>query len=299
MNVTITGATGLIGRRVAKIALASNHRVYALGRRSVAGLPPGAQTAVWDALAGPPPGEALDGADAVVHLAGEPVAQRWTAEAKQRILDSRVLGTRRLVEALAAREPRPAVLVSASAVGYYGSRGDEILTEPTAPGSGFLAEVCQAWEAEADRAAEWGIRVVKLRIGVVLAEGGGALARMVPVFRAFLGGRVGSGRQWMPWIHLEDLAALVLHLVTHPVSGAVNAVSPNPATNAAFTRALAAALGRPALLPAPGFLLRAVFGEMAEVLLSSQRVLPEAARRSGFIHHYPELDGALKNILRR
>lgn len=299
MKVTITGATGLIGRRVSKVAQAANYSVFALGRRGVEGLPPGAQVSVWDAPAGPPPAESLAEAEAVIHLAGEPVAQRWTAEAKRRIRDSRVLGTRNLVDALAALERRPAVLISASAVGYYGSRGDEILTEPTPPGSGFLSQVCQAWEAEADRAAELGIRVVKLRTGVVLAEKGGALERMVPVFRAFLGGRVGSGRQWMPWIHLDDLAALVLHVLTHPVSGAVNAVSPHPATNAAFTRALAAALGRPAVLPAPGFVLRAVFGEMAEVLLASQRVLPEAARRSGFSFHYPELDSALKNILRR
>jgi uncharacterized protein len=297
MNVTITGASGLVGRRLIKVVRASNHTVHALGRHG-AGMPPDVRLSVWNALEGPPPPQSLADADAVIHLAGEPVAQRWTPAARRRIRDSRVLGTRRLVDALAALPRKPEVLVSSSAVGYYGSRGDEVLTEHAPPGSDFLAEVCQAWEAEADRAAELGIRVVKVRTGIVLAEEGGALAKMLPAFRLFLGGRLGPGRQWMSWIHLDDLAGLMLYALSHPMSGAVNGTSPHPVANAEFTRTLAAVLRRPALFPVPAVALRAVFGEMAQALLSSQRALPEAARNAGFTFRYPDLEHALRNLLR-
>lgn len=298
MKVTVTGASGMIGRRLVKLLRAADHSVHVLSRGGRAEVPPGVRVSRWNATEGAPPAESLAGADAVVHLAGEPVAQRWTAASKQRIRDSRVVGTRNLVDALAALPRRPAVLISSSAVGYYGSRGDQVLTELAPPGEDFLAEVSKAWETEADRAAALGIRVVKLRTGVVLADKGGALARMTPIFRWCLGGVAGSGRQWMSWIHLDDLAGLILFALGHPVCGAINATAPHPATNAEFTRTLAAAMGRPAILPAPAFALRAAFGEMAQVLLSSQRAIPEAARRAGFAFRYPELDHALRNVLR-
>lgn len=298
MNVTITGASGTIGRRLVKAVGAANHSVGVLARHVRTDMPAGVRVWEWDAVKGPPPPESLADADAVIHLAGEPVSQRWTAAAKDRIRDSRVQGTHHLVEGLAALPRRPSVLISASAVGYYGSRGDEVLTEHAPAGTGFLSEVCQAWEAEADRACALGIRVVKIRTGVVLAKKGGALGKMLPLFRAYLGGTAGSGRQWMSWIHQDDLTALMVHALVHPMAGAVNATAPHPATNAEFTRALAAALGRPAMLPVPGVVLRVLLGEMSEVLLASQRVLPEAARRAGFAFRYPELDHALKNLLR-
>ena len=293
MNITITGASGLIGRRLVKTLAAANHTVRVLSRHA------GAGGWVWDPEAGPPPAESLTGADAVVHLAGEPVAQRWTAAAKERIRSSRVAGTRQLVDALAALPRRPGVLVSASAVGYYGNRGDDLLTEQAPPGTGFLAEVCQSWEAEAERAAALGMRVVRVRIGVVLAPHGGALAKMLPAFRAGVGGRVGSGRQWMSWIHLEDLAALLAHAVEHPLSGAVNGTAPSPVVNAEFTRELAHTLGRPAIFPVPAFTLKLLFGEMAAVLLDSQRAVPAAARACGFRFRYSDIAAALKNLLPR
>ncbi|MBM3774047.1 MAG: TIGR01777 family protein [Acidobacteria bacterium] len=297
MKVTITGASGLVGRRLIQLLLEEGHSLHALSRGGAAGFPEGVRVARWDPLSAEPPAGSLEGAQAVVHLAGEPVAQRWTAEVKRKIRDSRVQGTRRLVEGLSTLSPRPAALVSASAVGFYGSRGDELLTEASAPGSGFLAETCQEWERQAELAESLGIRVAKIRIGVVLAPHGGALKRMLPAFRAFAGGRLASGRQWMSWIHLDDLAALIRHAITAPVMGPVNATAPNPVTNAGFTRALAAALGRPAIFPVPGFVVRTVFGEMSEVLLSSQRALPKAAEASGFRFRYPEAGMALRQML--
>jgi uncharacterized protein (TIGR01777 family) len=225
------------------------------------------------------------------------VGQRWTVEAKQRIRESRVVGTRKLVEALATLPRRPEALICASAIGYYGSRGDEILTESSAPGSGFLPEVCVAWEREAQAAEALGIRVVRVRTGVVLAAGGGALARMLPPFRMGVGGRLGSGRQWMSWIHLEDMAALFRFAVESQVRGALNGVAPHAVTNSEFTRELAHALGRPAVFPVPEFALRLLFGEMAEVLLASQRVAPGAAQAAGFRFRFPQLAPALAGLL--
>lgn len=297
MTVVITGATGFIGRRLMKVLLDGGHSVRALSRRAGANMRAEVRLFAWDPMKEAPPREALQGADAVVHLAGEPVAQRWTAEAKARIRESRVAGTRRLVEALAALAERPAVFVCASAIGIYGSRGNERLTESSPPGSGFLAEVVKDWEREADAAASLGMRVVKPRIGVVLAAHGGALARMLPPFRLGLGGTLGWGDQWMSWIHLDDLAALIAFALQAPVSGVCNAVAPNPVSNAVFTRTLAAVLRRPAIFPVPPFALRLAFGEMAQVLLDSQRVFPEAARAAGFGFSYPELRPALSNIL--
>ena len=252
----------------------------------------------WEPQSGPPPEVALRGADAVVNLAGEPVADgRWTEERKRRIRDSRVIGTRNLVAGLRALAQPPAVLVSASAVGYYGDRGDETLDEQSSPGGGFLAESCAAWEHEAMAAASFGIRVVCVRIGVVLAVGGGALAKMLGPFRVGVGGKLGSGQQWMPWIHIDDVAGLFTHaLRNHNVTGPMNAAAPRPVTNADFTRALGKALHRPAILPIPAVALRVLFGEMHEILTGSQRVLPRVAEQSGYAFKHPDVSEALAAV---
>lgn len=294
MQITLTGASGFIGNRLTAQLRASGHTLRALGRRAVPGIP----TTVWDG-SGPAPAEALTGANAVIHLAGEPVAQRWNEDVKRRIRDSRVMGTRQLVDALAQLDAKPEVLVCASAIGYYGSRGDDLLTEVCGPGEGFLEDVCVAWEREADRAAALGVRVVKIRIGIVLGQEGGALAQMLPPFRMGVGGPLGGGRQWMSWIHVDDLVAMFQFALEHrEVSGVLNGTAPHPVTNSQFTRELARALHRPALFPVPAFALRLLFGEMSRILLASQRVIPEAAQLAGFAFRYPELRPALAAILR-
>ena len=284
MNCLVTGASGFIGRHLVQALIERGDFVHRLPRLNSDGT---------DA--------ALDGMptfEAVIHLAGEPVAQRWNAEVKRKIFDSRVEGTRRLVSALGKRNDRPAVLVNASAIGYYGDRGDETLTEESAPGSDFLAEVCLAWEREAVRAREFGIRVVPIRIATVLGRQGGALAKMLTPFRLGLGGRLGSGRQWMSWIHVDDLVRLVLFAIENEnVTDVLNGSSPNPATNREFTRALANAVHRPAMFPAPPVALRLAFGEMAGVVLGSQKVIPQAALRHGFNFRFPLLPGALHDVL--
>ena len=239
----------------------------------------------------------LDGVDAVIHLAGEPIAQRWNDDVKRKIRESRTTGTRNLVQALSTARRRPAVLVCGSAIGYYGSRGEEILTESSAPGSGFMADVCVAWEKEADLAESLGIRLVKLRTGMVLGANGGALAKMIPPFKAGMGGKLGHGDQWISWVHLDDLVGIVQHALENPVHGPVNGTSPNPVTNADFTKALGHALSRPAVVPIPAFTLKFMFGEMSEVMLASQRVLPKAAETSGYTFRYPDVEPALANIL--
>ncbi len=298
MKIAITGASGFIGRRLMKFLAGRGHRLRALSRHAGTNLPAGVELSVWNPL-GPAPEAALRDADAVVHLAGETVAQRWTAEARQRISDSRVLGTRHLVAALANCSPRPPVLVCASAIGYYGSRGDEMLTEDSGPGAGFLADLCVAWEREAAKAEALGMRVTRIRIGLVLDAGGGALKPMLAPFRAGLGGPLGGGRQWMSWIHASDLAEMICFALERPAPPVMNGVAPGAVTNAAFTRALAAALHRPAFLPVPKPALRILFGEMAEMLFASQRVAPVAAESAGFQFQYPELGTALTDLLRR
>jgi len=298
MNVTVTGATGFIGQRLVQALLEDGHGVHALGRKRSGSLPQAVRFSEWGSTHAEPPHKSLASADAVVHLVGETVAQRWTPEVKQRIRSSRVDGTGNLVGALSKQSHRPQVLVCASAIGYYGSRGDEVLTETSNPGSDFLAQVVADWEQAGEKAEALGIRVVPLRFGMVLGKDGGALAKMLLPFRLGLGGRLASGHQWMSWIHVEDVIGLIrFALEKSAIRGPLNATAPNPVTNAEFTQELAAALHRPAVFPVPRFALKLLFGEMAEVILGSQRVVPKAAQSAGFRFHYPELPEALAHLL--
>jgi uncharacterized protein (TIGR01777 family) len=298
LNITISGASGLIGRRLLKVLAKDGHSLTALSRHAGTNLPPGVRLAVWDAARGEPPTDGLRDADAIIHMAGAPVAQRWNAQVKQEIRESRVAGTRNLVQGLSKLARKPQVLICASATGYYGSRGDEVLAESSAPGNDFLAEVCVAWEKEALAAEALGMRVVRMRTGIVLDVRGGALPRMLPPFKMGVGGKLGSGKHWMSWIHLDDMAGLFQFALANPVSGAINGVAPNPVTNADFTRTLAAAVHRPAIFPVPGFALHLLFGEMGDMLLASQRVAPKAAEAAGFKFRFPELAGALADALK-
>ncbi|MGQ9634516.1 MAG: TIGR01777 family oxidoreductase [Bryobacteraceae bacterium] len=298
MKITVTGGTGFLGRRLVKRLLADQHALHLLVRKVKTGFGPEVDCSVWDGLEIEPAPEAVEGAEAVIHLAGEPVAQRWTLAAKQRIRRSRVEGTKLLVHALERQKQRPAVLVCASAIGYYGTRGDELLTEASEPGQGFLPEVCREWEAAADEAERLGIQVVKLRFGIVLGSEGGALAQMLLPFRWGMGGKIGNGRQWMSWIHVGDAVELIAFALSCPgLRGAVNACAPNPVRNEEFTQTLASVLRRPALFTIPERALRILYGEMAEVVLASLRVMPEAALRAGFVFRYPELGPALGDLL--
>ncbi|MBN2337224.1 MAG: TIGR01777 family oxidoreductase [Acidobacteria bacterium] len=295
MRILITGSTGLVGSALVSHLAAHRHRPLHMVRRP----PRGDDEIRWDIEAGTLDPSSLEGLDAVVHLAGENIASgRWTAERKRRIMQSRVLGTRLLARSLARLDTPPRVLISVSAVGYYGDRGEEALDEESGPGTGFLAEVCRAWEAEAAPAAERGIRVVHPRLGMVLSARGGALDRMLPAFRAGFGGRIGSGRQYMSWIALDDLVGVILHAIEHDtLHGPVNAVSPHPVTNADFTRVLARALGRPALLALPAFTARLALGQMAdELLLASARVSPRKLEASGYRFLYPRLEDTLGRL---
>jgi uncharacterized protein len=301
MKIVLTGATGFIGRALVRQLLERGDTVTALTRdpaRAATVLPVRCTCVAWNPAVVDP--AILRNADAVMHLAGEGVAdRRWTAARKRVILDSRVASSQALVQAmelLDARE-RPKTFISASALGYYGDRGDEELDESSSAGSGFLAEVCRAWEAAVCTAERLGIRTATIRIGVVLGKGGGALDRMLAPFRLGLGGRLGSGRQWMSWIHRDDLVGLLILALTEPsVTGAINGVAPHPVTNAEFTRALGQALHRPTLLPVPALALRAALGEMAAVLLDSQRVVPRAAERHGYRFQYPAVAPTLADV---
>jgi uncharacterized protein len=295
MNILVTGASGFIGSALVSRLANGGHRVVAL-RRASRGSEAGP---TWNPQAGHIRLEPAGSLDAVVHLAGENIAQRWTTAAKQRIRASRVDATGLLCETLARLPHPPRVLLCASATGYYGDRGEEVLDEKSAPGTGFLPEVCQAWEAAADAAQQNSIRVVHLRLGIVLARHGGALAKMLPAFRLGLGGRLGTGRQFWSWIALEDLLGVVeLVLQDYRFSGAVNAVSPEPVTNAGFTEALARALCRPAFLPMPAFAVKLLFGEMGRAaLLASAHVRPVRLLESGFEFQFQELDAVFKQEL--
>jgi uncharacterized protein (TIGR01777 family) len=298
VKITISGASGLIGRRLLKTLAAQGHTLQVLSRHAGTNMPGSIKVFPWDPPQAEPPAEALRDTDAVIHLAGEPVAQRWNDGVKRRIRESRVAGTTNLVTALAKLPNRPKTLVCASASGYYGSRGDEVLTEASAPGSDYLAEVCIAWEKAAQAAEPFGVRVVRVRTGVVLDAKGGALAKMLPPFKMGAGGKLGSGKQWMSWIHAEDLAGIFAWALAGPASGPVNGVAPNPVTNADFTKALASTLKRPALFPVPALGLKVLFGEMSEILLGSQRILPKAAEAGGYRFRFPEVGAALADALR-
>jgi uncharacterized protein (TIGR01777 family) len=305
MRVLMTGGTGVIGGAVGKRLVASGHELVILTRnpeRAKAGSPmlAAARCFRWNPEEAPPPSEAFAGVDAVIHLAGEPVAAgRWTEEQKRRIRDSRVLGTRHLIEGMAAvKEAKPLQLIAASAVGFYGDRGDELLDETSQPGTSYLSEVCQEWEEESRCASLGGTRVVLLRIGVVLSPTGGALEKMLLPFKLGLGGRLGNGRQWFPWIHLADIVGLIEFALANPtLAGPVNGVAPGIVTNEAFTRILAATLHRPVFLPVPEFALRLMTGEMAAVVLASQRVTPAAALAAGYAFRFPTLESALRDLL--
>jgi uncharacterized protein (TIGR01777 family) len=298
LKVAITGASGLVGRALVPFLTTGGHTVHPLVRRDT-----GDAAAIrWAPDKAEIEGERLAGLDAVVHLAGENIGgKRWTPEFMREVKESRVKGTRLIAQALAnlPSSQRPRVLVSASAVGFYGDRGEEAVTEHSGPGKGFLAEVCQAWEEAAEPARQAGVRVVHPRIGLVLSGTGGALEKMLTLFRLGAGGRLGSGAQYMSWIVLDDLVYALHHLLWEPLEGPVNAVSPKPVTNTQFTKVLGEVLGRPTILPAPAFALKLAMGaQMAEeLLLSSQRVLPTRLEASGFTFDYAELGAALRHVL--
>ena len=296
MDVLVTGSTGFLGSAVVEFLEEEDHKVL----RLVRGEPEAEGEIRWDPAKGTIDKAGLEALDGVVHLAGENIAKgRWTAEKKQRIRDSRVKGTRLLCETLAGLERPPKVIVSASAIGYYGSRGDEVLTEQSPPGTGFLADLGKEWEKATEPAAKKGIRVVILRIGVVLHPAGGALGRMLTPFKLGMGGRLGPGTQYFPWISLDDVVGAVVHgLTTDGIAGPVNAMAPNPITNLEFTKTLGKVLRRPTTFPMPAFAVRLAFGELAdEALLSSVRAEPERLLDSGFEFQHPRLEGALRALL--
>ena len=296
MRIAVTGSRGFLGSALASFLAQQHHEVVRVVRSGAA-----AGDIVWDPAAGRVPSGAFDGVDGVVHLAGESLAGRWTPAKKAAIHDSRLRGTRALSDALAGAPRRPRVLVCASAVGYYGNRGGEILTEHSMPGTGFLADVCQAWEAAADPARQAGIRVVSLRIGVVLSPKGGALAKLLTPFQLGLGGVVGDGRQYWSWIALDDvIGAMDRALMHQALAGPVNVVAPSPATNREFTATLGRVLGRPTMVPLPAFAARLMLGEFAdEALLASARVQPSVLVGSGYRFRYPDLESALRHVLSR
>jgi uncharacterized protein (TIGR01777 family) len=301
MRVAVTGGTGLIGRRLVAALRERGDEVTVLSRRPAdARRTLGVEAFAWSPEREPAPAAALAGRDGILHLAGEPIAQRWTRESKQRIRSSRKLGTERLVEGLARAETRPHVLVSASAVGYYGARLDERLDETSPPGDGFLAGVCEEWEQAAGAATTLAVRVVSLRTGVLLDRADGALARMLPPFRLGLGGPVGDGEQYISWVAPDDLVRLYLTALDDPGwSGPVNATAPEPVTNREFAHALGRVLHRPAVLPIPPLALRALYGEMASVVTTGQRALPSRALDHGFEFRHVEVGGALRAALSR
>ena len=297
MDFLITGATGFIGQKLVSALLARGDSVNYMARQRSNKISSRAAFHPWNAKTLPPL-SSVPRLDAVVHLMGEPIAQRWTPQVKDRIRRSRIDATRQLVSGIVGLRYKPAILVCASAVGFYGDRGDEILTEDSEPGAGFLADVCVEWEREAQRATEFGLRVVCLRIATVLGRNGGALPQMLTPFRLGIGGRFGSGEQWMSWIHVNDLVRLLLFAADTDVNGPLNACSPQPVRNADFTKALAHAVHRPAIFPIPRFALNLALGEMAGFLFDSLRVIPAAAEQAGFEFQHPALDNALSKLVR-
>jgi uncharacterized protein (TIGR01777 family) len=298
MNILISGSSGLIGQALIPVLKSGGHSVASLVRFKPQ---PEAPLVYWNPAGGEIDSSKLEGFDAVIHLAGESVSGRWTPAKKQAVRESRVRGTRVLSEALAKASQRPRVLVAASASGYYGDRGDEVLREDSAAGTSFLSRLCQEWEAATKPAAESGIRVVNLRIGLVLSRVGGGLAKMLPAFTMGVGGKIGSGMQYMSWIDIDDLVRIFLFAATtETLSGPANAAAPSPVTNSEFTKALGRVLGRPTIVPMPAFAVRLVFGEMGEeLLLASARMEPGRLLGAGYQFRFPQLDGALRHILQR
>ena len=289
-RISVTGGTGRIGSLLVEALRGRGDEVTVLSRSR--------GDARWDPVKGPAPAEALAGRDAVVHLAGEDIAQRWSDDSLRRIRESRMLGTRNLVAGIEAADPRPRALISSSAVGYYGHRPEPV-DENAPPGDDVLAEICKAWEHEADRASELGVRVVRVRTGVVLDRHGGALQKMLLPFRLGVGGPVAGGRQPLPWIHVEDVIGIYLAAIDDERwTGPVNATAPRPVSNREFSKALGRALHRPAIAPVPGFAIKALYGGMAKLVVEGQNALPRRATELGYRHRHRELDEALRSALR-
>ena len=302
MTIVVTGGTGFIGRRLVGALVDAGHRVILLTRSPAGGRHPrGAEARVWDGETQGPWAACIDGADAVINFAGEPIAGgRWTGERKRRIVDSRISATRAVVEAIGTAAIKPGVLLNASAVGYYGSVPEGDVTEDAPSGVGFLADTCRMWEVEARRAESFGVRVVLIRMGIVVGEAGGALEKMILPFRLFVGGPVGSGRQWFPWIHADDVVgAVIFALERVSLSGPVNLAAPEPATMETFCSTLGRVMGRPSWLRVPEWALTLLLGEMAGMLLGGQRIIPAQLRRNGYVFRHPELEPALRSILRK
>lgn len=306
MKVAITGATGFVGSRLVQRLHKDGHRILVLTRNTSSALkvfPPGAFPNVEIVAYTPTISgswqDAIAGCDSVVNLAGEPIAEeRWTPEQKQKILNSRQLGTQKIVEAIAKADPQPSVLVSASAVGYYGTSETATFDETSSSGNDFLAQVCQAWEAEAQKVKDAGVRLVILRLGIVLGNGG-ALDKMITPFKLFAGGPLGSGRQWLSWIHLDDLVNLILQALTNPkMEGVYNATAPHPVRMAELSQTLGQVMQRPSWLPVPGFALEALLGDGAMVVLEGQQVMPQRTLKADFQYEYPDLLPALSQIIR-
>jgi uncharacterized protein (TIGR01777 family) len=299
VRVAVTGATGTIGRALVEALLERGDAVTVLSRdvaRATETLPDTHAVEWRDPTSQPAPAEALNGRDAVVHLAGEPIAQRWSADAKRRIRDSRELGTRNLVAGLMAADPRPRVLVSQSGIDYYGAHGDEPIDESYPPAAGeFLADVVVAWERESRAAEELGIRVVNTRTGMVLSATGGALEKMLPPFKLGVGGPVAGGKQYLSWVHLDDVVGVLLRAIDdESISGAVNVTAPEPVTNKEFSRTLGRVLVRPAITPVPGFALRLLYGEMGSIVTTGRRAVPARLVNLGYEFKHPQLEPALR-----
>ena len=297
-RILVSGVSGPIGAALLPALRMKGVRITRLTRSTSTRPAANGETIPWDP-AQPVPPAAVSGFDAVIHLAGESIVGRWTAEKKSKIRDSRVLGTSNLAHALAQANSKPQVFVCSSAIGYYGDRGDEVLNENSAPGTGFLADVCGEWEAATKAAADAGIRTVQMRTGVVLSPEGGALGKMLTPFKLGVGGRVGNGKQWMSWIDVQDMVGAILHILNSDLRGPVNMVAPRPVTNAEFTKTLGSVLSRPTIFPMPASAVKLIFGEMGEtVLLGSQRVEPAQLAAGGYRFRFDTLRASLENLLK-
>ncbi|MEX2431249.1 MAG: TIGR01777 family oxidoreductase [Dehalococcoidia bacterium] len=299
MRVLMTGATGFIGTKACATLVQAGYEVVALSRNADNArrhLPNVLAAYPWAPLEGPPPAEAFDGVDAVVNLAGENVAGRWTTAKKQRIRDSRVIGTRNLVEGIRAAEPKPSVLISGSAHGYYGDRGDDELTESEPHGSDFLGGVCKEWEDAAVQAESFGVRVVRMRTALVVGPGGGFLKPVTPLYKFGMGGPLGSGEQWWAWVHLDDVTRLIVHAIAYEeLRGPVNVAAPAALRQREFAKTMGSVLNRPAILPAPAFAIKLILGEFAVEVLSSKHLVPQAATDAGYAFTFPYLEPALRD----